>query len=229
METTATIPDPHPIRVVMVEDDPEFQGAIAAAIHTVPDMVLVAVAGTRAEGLALLGSTPPDVLLVDLGLPDGSGIDVIRAAVTQWPHCAIMVSTTFGDEPHVMQSIEAGAAGYLLKDSVPAKLVEEIRCLAQGGSPISPMIARQVLTRFRQSTTTTSLSSPQPTGELVSLSARESEVLNFVTRGYTVDEIAGLMELSRNTVLTFVRRTYSKLKVTSKAEAIYEARNQGLL
>jgi DNA-binding NarL/FixJ family response regulator len=229
MEITDATPHTFPIHVVMVDDDPEFQGAIAAAIHTVPDMVLVAVAGTRAEGLALLASTPSDVLLVDLGLPDGSGIDVIRAAVTQWPQCAIMVSTTFGDEPHVMQSIEAGATGYLLKDSVPAKMVEEIRCLAQGGSPISPMIARQILKRFHQPTTAVNPLNPQSTGERASLSARETEVLNLITRGYTVDEIAGMLELSRNTVLTFVRRTYSKLKVTSKAEAIYEARNQGLL
>lgn len=193
-------------------------------------MDLVAVANTRAEGLALLDGPPADVLLVDLGLPDGSGIDVIRAALRLWPSCDVMVSTTFGDEIHVMQSIEAGAAGYLLKDSAPENLVDEIRCLAHGGSPISPMIARQVLSRFRQRQPAAPVSGPTaPTAERAQLSARESEVLDLITKGFTVDEIAGLMSVSRHTVLTFVRRVYSKLKVTSKAEAIYEARNQGLL
>jgi DNA-binding NarL/FixJ family response regulator len=89
------------------------------------------------------------VLLVDLGLPDGSGIDVIRAAHTQWPTCAVMVCTAFGDEAHVLQSIEAGASGYLLKDSEPENMLHEIRSLHGGGSPISPLIARQILMRFR--------------------------------------------------------------------------------
>jgi DNA-binding NarL/FixJ family response regulator len=218
------------IRVALVEDDTDFQWAIAAGIGEAPDMELVAVASTRADGLALLDGAPTDVLLVDLGLPDGSGIEVIRAALHLWPSCAVMVCTTFGDELHVMQSIEAGAAGYLLKDSTPEKMVDEIRCLAQGGSPISPMIARQVLTRFRQKAPAAPASGPSPpTGERAHLSARESEVLDLITKGFTVDEIAGLMAVSRHTVLTFVRRVYSKLKVTSKAEAIYEARNQGLL
>jgi DNA-binding NarL/FixJ family response regulator len=230
MDATCLKPNAHPIRVAMVEDDPEFQGAIATAIELTSDMALVAVAGTLKEGLALLKTPSPDVLLVDLGLPDGSGIDVIRAAANLWPTCGVMVSTTFGDESHVMQSLEAGAAGYLLKDSAHAKLVDEIRSLAQGGSPISPKIARQVLTRFRQSTVAAGpVSAQQPGGEPASLSAREIEVLNFITRGFTVDETAGLMHVSRHTVVTFVRRIYSKLKVTSRAEAIYEARNLGLL
>ncbi len=142
-------PDASLIRVALVEDDAHFRDAFAAAIAEAGDMTLVSVASTRAEGMKALQLPPADVLLVDLGLPDGSGIDVIRAAQILWPACHAMVSTTFGDEAHVIQSIEAGAAGYLLKDSVPRKMVEEIRSLNAGGSPISPLIARQILTRFR--------------------------------------------------------------------------------
>ena len=215
------------IHVAIVEDDLGFRSALARALLAAPDMRLAGTAGTQAEGIALLSGPPVDVLLVDLGLPDGSGIEVIRAAARQWPSCSIMVSTNFGDETHVMRSIEAGAAGYLLKDSSQARIVDEIRSLASGGSPISPIIARQVLAHFRQNAAP---AGTEPAGdEPQLLSAREKEVLDFITKGFTAVEIAKLMGLSHFTVRTFVRRIYSKLKVTSKAEAIYEARNQGLL
>jgi len=215
------------IHVAVVEDDPVFRSALAQAFGEVHDIQLSAVAGTRAEGLALLQGPPTDVLLVDLGLPDGSGIDVIRAATRLWPSCSVMVSTNFGDETHVMRSIESGAAGYLLKDSSLTKIVDEIRSLASGGSPISPIIARQVLARFRL--TGGAGAETPPTEAPPSLSTREREVLDLITKGFTVLEIAKLMQLSHFTVRSFVRRIYSKLKVTSKAEAIYEARSQGLL
>lgn len=216
-----------PIRVALVEDDPDFSDALSHAVTSAPGMLLSGKAGTRADGLAMLRGQPADVLLVDLGLPDGSGIDVIRAATRHWPHCSIMVSTNFGDETHVMRSIESGAAGYLLKDSSPAKMVDEIRSLAGGGSPISPIIARQVLMRFRHSPQAGAgaAHAPAPTP----LSAREQQVLDYITKGFTALEIAELMQLSPFTVRSFVRRIYSKLKVTSKAEAIFEARSQGLL
>jgi len=218
------------IHVAIVEDDPGFRSALASALLAAPDMRLAGTAGTQAEGIALLQGPPVDVLLVDLGLPDGSGIEVIRAAARQWPSCSIMVSTNFGDETHVMRSIEAGAAGYLLKDSSQARIVDEIRSLASGGSPISPIIARQVLARFRQDATGGAAPGTELSGDAPQLlSAREKEVLDFITKGFTAVEIAKLMGLSHFTVRTFVRRIYSKLKVTSKAEAIYEARNQGLL
>lgn len=220
-----------PVRVALVEDDMHFQQAFAEAIEAAPDLHLAGVAGTRSAGLALLDGPAVDVLLVDLGLPDGSGIDVIRAALDRWPACGVMVSTTFGDETHVMQSIEAGAAGYLIKDSTPGRIIEEIRNMANGGSPISPMIARQVLQRFRQHAggRTAEAPAPPPVREQVTLSAREQEVLNYITKGFTAEEIAGLMQVSRHTVQTFVRRIYAKLKVNSKMEAIYEARHHGLL
>ncbi len=218
------------IRVALVEDDVNFQNTLMEAIHAAPDMTLLAVAGTRAQGLRMLDQMQADVLLVDLGLPDGSGIDVIRSAHAKWPGCNIMVSTTFGDEMHVMQSLEAGAAGYLLKDSEPQRMVFEIRSLYAGGSPISPLIARQILTRFRQGEKSPPAPPEAAPGkQRAALSAREREVLEFITKGFTSDEIAELMSVSRHTVLTFVRRIYAKLEVNSRAEAIFEARSLGLL
>jgi DNA-binding NarL/FixJ family response regulator len=216
------------IRVMLVEDDIRFQNALITAIQLAPDMLLTNVASTRAEGLQMLETAKIDVLLVDLGLPDGSGIDIIRTAHAKFTACNIMVSTIFGDELNVMQSLEAGAAGYLLKDSKPERMIFEIRSLYQGGSPISPLIARQILTRFRQAKipliSTTSSTKPH-----AALSEREQEVLEYITRGYTADEIAGLIAVSRHTVVTFIRRIYIKLEVNSKAAAIYEARHQGLI
>jgi DNA-binding NarL/FixJ family response regulator len=218
------------IRVVLVEDDVSFQQALMETIQGEPDMVLQAVANCRVKGLQVLELAPIDVLLVDLGLPDGSGIDVIRAAHARWPQCGIMVSTAFGDELHVMQSLEAGAAGYLLKDSAPQNMLAEIRSLYAGGSPISPLIARQILNRFRaHDKPTAAMMLAAPGKPRAALSAREQQVLEFITKGFTSDEIAGLMSVSKHTVLTFVRRIYSKLEVNSKAEAIFEARYHGLL
>lgn len=219
-----------PIRVALVEDDVNFQHALKMAFQTVRDMVMVKIASTRECGLQMLDEVRADVLLVDLGLPDGSGIDVIRAAHAKWPGCNIMVNTAFGDESHVMRSLEAGASGYLLKDSEPEKMVFEIRSLYAGGSPISPLIARQILMRFRQADqAAASPAAPASNKQRAALSAREMEVLEFITKGFTSDEIADLMSVSRHTVLTFVRRIYAKLEVNSKTEAIYEARKQGLL
>lgn len=222
--------DSNLIRVALVDDDVDFQMAVAEALAASSDIVLQSVAGTMAEGLMMLNTPQIDVLIVDLGLPDGSGIDLIKVAYEKWPECNLMVSTTFGDELHVLQSLEAGATGYILKDSEPINLINEIKSIHSGGSPISPLIARKILMHFRSA-------SIQPAAQNlkfadinpVMLSKREQEVLEYITKGFSSNEIASLLDVSPHTILTFVRRIYAKLKVTSKTEAIYEARNQGLL
>jgi DNA-binding NarL/FixJ family response regulator len=216
------------IKVALVEDDIHAQNANAVGAST--DMQLVGIAHTQFAGLSLLKAEPADVLLVDLGLPDGSGIEVIRVAQVSWPACAVLVCTTFADEAHVIKSIEAGASGYLLKDSAAGDMLAEIRSIHSGGSPISPLIARQILTRYRRDSNERLAAPTEPTdARLGSLSTREKEVLELITKGFTAAEIAALTKVSRHTVQTYVRRIYVKLKVTSKAEAIYEARSQGLL
>ncbi len=218
------------IHVALVEDDVHFQNVVISAIESSSDMRLSSLSGTRAQGLRALKKPAAQVLLVDIGLPDGSGIDVIRAACLEWPRCAIMVCTTFGDEFHVMQSIQAGALGYLLKDSTLDSILWEIRSLHGGGSPISPLIARQILKRFRHSTALSAYSAAMHSPAAPTLlSSRENQVLELITKGFTADEIGKLMQVSIHTVQTYVRRVYGKLNVTSKAEAIYEARQQGIL
>ncbi len=212
-----------PLKVTIVEDDASFRGSFTAAVEAAEDMVLHAVAENVAEAIALLSGPPADILVVDLGLPDGSGIEVIRAAHGAWPECGIMVSTTFADDRHVIPSIEAGAAGYLLKDSSHSRIADDIRTLHSGGSPISPRIARKILLRFMPP------NRPPVAHRQPILSPREQQALELITKGFSYDEIAELMGVTRNTVMTFVRRIYQKLEVTSKAEAIFEARSHGLL
>ena len=207
----------------MVEDDAACRLAVVRAVAAAEGIVMVWTAASRVEALAQLPGAPLDVLLVDLGLPDGSGLDVIAAARRCWSGCAVMVSTIFGDEGNVLRSIEAGAMGYLLKDLRAAALVQEIRSLHAGGSPINPMVARKLLLRAASAPTT------QPAAEGPLLSAREAEVLRLVARGYTVDEVAGALGVSRHTVRSFVRRIYAKLQVGNRAEAVREGARQGWL
>lgn len=234
MTTEATLhppapQSPKPLAIVLVEDDVAFQDAFRAAVGAAPDLSVIGVAATVAQARVMLEGPAADVLVVDLGLPDGSGIDVIREAHARWPDCAIMVSTTFADERHVIASIEAGASGYLLKDSALPAIPEDIRVLHGGGSPISPRIARQVLMRFRPDEKPVDEATAAAKAAAPSLSEREQETLQLITRGFSFDEIAELMNVSRNTVLTFVRRIYTKLEVRSKTEAVFEARAHGLL
>jgi DNA-binding NarL/FixJ family response regulator len=215
----------------MVEDDAACRLAVMQAVQSSQGLQMLWAAASRREALSLLQdesfATPPDVLLVDLGLPDGSGLDVIAAARAGWPDCAVMVSTIFGDETHVLRAIEAGAMGYVLKDLSPDELVAEIRSLYAGGSPINPMVARKLLVRQAAQ----AVPPPQaPALEaLAQPSAREAEVLTLVARGYTVDEVASALGVSPHTVQTFVRRIYTKLQVNSRAGAVREGARQGWL
>ena len=210
------------IGVVLVEDDPLFRDSVRGALTQTEDVVLQAEAVTLAEGLALLAGPPAEVLLVDLGLPDGSGIEMIRAARQAWSDCAVMVATLYGDEERVFASLEAGASGYLLKDSLASSIVDDIRNLHAGGSPISPLIARRLLRHFQPPAS----SRPVPG---IELSARERQVLELITRGYSVAEIAEQLQVSPWTVQTYVRRVYEKLGVHSKAAAVNAAHRLGLL
>ena len=211
-----------PISVVIVEDDERVRSAFSAILQAAGDMRLLGMAADVDEGLALLDATRPDVLLVDLGLPSGSGIQLIRHAQAHLPDTDVMVVTVFGDEPHVMASLEAGATGYLLKDTHAGDLIEQIRSLRAGGSPISPVIARQLLLRLAPQ-------GSQPLADEALLSPQERQVLTYSAKGFSFDEIASMLGLSRHTVMTYVKRSYRKLQVHSKTEAIYEARKLGLV
>jgi DNA-binding NarL/FixJ family response regulator len=140
-----------------------------------------------------------------------------------------MVITMFGDEANMLQAFEAGAGGYLLKDGTEADLAAHVLSLHGGGSPMSPIIARQLLVRWQADTPHATPAVPAAEGGPVALSKRESEVLNLVARGFIYPEIAQQMGLSVSTIQTHVRNIYGKLDVHNKTEAVFEARQLGLL
>jgi DNA-binding NarL/FixJ family response regulator len=212
------------IKVMIVEDDPVFLNRFCKIVTAHPDFELFAAVTTGVAARESLLRGAPDVLLIDLGLPDVSGTEIIRETAMRHPQTDIMVVTVFGDEEHVLASIEAGATGYLLKDSLPEEFIGVIEQLHAGGSPISPVIARQLLRRLRPA---------QPLGPDLSdcrrLSARESEILALIAKGFTFAELAKLLDISPHTVTTYVKKIYQKLVVHSRGEAVYEASRRGLI
>jgi DNA-binding NarL/FixJ family response regulator len=219
-----------PISIVIVEDEPEFRRRFAQIIESEPSMQLVGVAASRREAQTIIDRENFDVLLIDLGLPDGNGIDLIRQVSQKKPDADIMVVTVFGDEQHVVSSIEAGATGYVLKDSTPADVISCIRLLRAGGSPVSPVVARSVLRAIRNRMgATASPAARSATPEDNPLSTRETEILQLLAKGMSFNEIGEILGISPHTVTAHIKKIYRKLAVHSRSEAVYEATQMGLL
>lgn len=219
--------------VMVVEDDPAFRARFCRIIASAPELDLLAAVSDLASARSTIAREAPDVLLTDLGLPDGSGIELIRETALQHPATDIMVISVFGDDQHVLASIEAGATGYILKDSLPEEFVGLIAQLRAGGSPISPLIARQLLRRFQPQTPLPHEPALAPAPNQVNpdsgLSPREAEVLGLVAKGFNFAEIARLLAVSPHTITAHVKKIYQKLAVHSRGEAVYEATKMGLL
>lgn len=210
-----------PCTVLIVEDDRNFRLRFQGVLGTDPRWCVVDAVDTLAAGLQALRQLRPQLLMVDLGLPDGDGAELIRTAALEQPETLSMVVTVFGDEEHVVRAIEAGATGYLLKDAGDDDIHGALRDLLQGGSPISPMVARLVLARMRAR-------AEPPAAELeadteVGLSEREVEILTLVAKGFSFSEICGLLSITVNTVKTHVHRAYRKLGVHTRGQAVHEA------
>lgn len=220
-------------RIAMVEDDARVRRSFARAIEATGRMALVFEANRMADAVAWIAATPPpqapDVWLVDLGLPDGSGLHVIEAAAAHHPHSQVMVVSTFGDEAKVLDSIAAGATGYILKGEGEDEIVEHIDDLLRGGSPMSPVIARQVLMRMRAQHAPPPRTGGAPDTPADALTQREIDVLGLIARGYSYDEVGRHTGIATNTVRHHVKNIYAKLCVHSKNEAVFEARRRGWL
>jgi DNA-binding NarL/FixJ family response regulator len=213
-----------PISVLIVEDDAVTRSMIAAAIASEPALTLAAALGSVRETLDWLKTGRADMLLADLGLPDGSGIEVIRACLRRCPECDVMVISMSSDEESVLACIEAGAAGYVLKDAGGIDIVRALMELQAGGSPISPMVARKVLSRMRSGAMPVAIVSDAPP-----LTKRESDILGLIARGDSYGAVARELSVSVGTVQTHVKNIYGKLSVHSRGEAVFEAQRRGLL
>jgi DNA-binding NarL/FixJ family response regulator len=246
MHIEASTRPPASWTVLVVEDDVRLRDTLERSVRAEPRLRWLAGLGTLREARAWLGTTTeaPDLLLADLGLPDGSGLEVIRAMAARFPACDPVVLSIYGDEASALASIEAGAVGYLYKDAAPADIARTLLDVKAGASPISPMLARSVLTRYRRLRLAADAAGAAPdtsgpwlargaaTPEAVRpafLSAREQEVLDLIARGFSYAEIARLKDLSVNTVQTHIKNLYAKLAVHSKNEAVFEASRLGLL
>jgi len=209
---------------ILVEDDAPTRDRLARIISAHPQLVLLAACENLAEARAELNKHTPNVLLTDLGLPDGHGTTLIREVRQKDERIEIMVVSVFGDEHNVLNAIEAGATGYLLKDGDSSYVADSILELVAGGSPISPSIARHLLQRFNKSRPAATKEPSAP-----ALTKREMEVLQGVAKGLTYTEIAELLGMSPNTITSHIKHIYRKLEVRSRSEAVFEAVQLGLI
>jgi DNA-binding NarL/FixJ family response regulator len=221
---------PHaPISVLVVEDDELTRRSLCLAIDSEPTLRLAAQFDSVAPTLLWLEIESVDLVLTDLGLPDGSGVDIIRACVERCPNCDIMVITMSSDDESVIASIEAGASGYVLKDAGRVDIVRALLDLHAGGSPMSPLIARKVLERMRDSKAPAAAATVTENTAANLLTKREAAILNLIARGDSYVEVARLLSVSVGTVQTHVKNIYGKLAVHSRGQAVFEAQRRGLL
>jgi DNA-binding NarL/FixJ family response regulator len=171
-----------------------------------------------------------NLALLDLNLPDGSGIDLIGCVRQRCPDAYIVITTIFDDEEHILKALRAGAHGYLLKDSPDARFIQKLRGILSGDPPLSPSISRRILRYFMENTPPDTANHSHKTKATdTNLSPREQEVLTLVAKGLSRHEVAELLGLSSNTVARYIRDVYQKLDISSRAEAAVEACRMGLI
>jgi len=213
---------------LIVEDLPQARDWLVSVLRTAFPLIEVSLACRLDEALRCVAERSFDLVLVDLGLPDGSGVDVVGALHHHQPQALPVVVTIYDDDAHLFPALQAGAFGYLLKDQPAAVLVAQLLRMINGEPPLSPPIARRVLAHFANGAKQRDML-PRPIEDSVHLSERETEVLQRVAKGYTLPEIAQQFGLSRHTVGDYIKQVYRKLKVSSRAEATLEAARRGLV
>jgi two-component system, NarL family, response regulator DevR len=205
------------IRLLLVDNHQIVRIGLATLFRTVPHFLVVGEAGTVAEAVAQAPQCAPDVVLMDVRLPDGSGIEACRQIRSERPEARVLMLTSYSDEEAVIASIMAGAAGYLLKDTDAEKLIEGIEAIARGSSLLDPAVTQTVLSWMQQP------SVQVPGDPLSELSEREREILPLVAEGKTNREIALLLSLSENSVKSYVsnilQKLRQKLRLARRAEA----------
>lgn len=209
------------IRVLIADDHPVFRFGLRALLGAAPEMEVVGEATTGDEAVSLAGSLEPDVVLMDLNMPEVNGIEATRRILQRSPHIAILVITMFDDDS-VFAAMQAGARGYLLKGAEGEETLRAIRAVADGEAIFSPTAAQRLIEYFARRQPS---ASPQVFPELTD---RERQILALIAQGYTNAEIADRLVLSPKTVRNYVSNIFSKLQVADRAHAIIRARGAGL-
>jgi len=211
------------ITILLVEDDPPTCLRLRDALASAGFQVTAAM--TLGEARASLAQAPPRVLLTDLQLPDGHGVELIRETRQRFPETEIMVVSILGDEESVISAITVGATGYILKDAFPTDIAATVRDLVAGHSPISASIARFIVRRTQASAEPP----PGPPLNTTKLTPREIDILWGIAKGFSYAEIASHLGMSRQTVPGHIKSIYRKLEVHTRGEAVFEALQQGLI
>jgi len=207
-----------PIQIAIVEDDEEIRNSLSHRIAATASFRLLRSYGDAESALADLPRHQPDVVLMDINLPGMDGVECVRQLKPQIPEAQFIMLTVYEDNNRLFKSLVAGASGYLLKRISPAKLVAAIREAYQGGSPMTPQIARRVVQHFQQE---------QPvSSELNRLTPREKEVLDQLAKGFRYKEITGNLGISLGTLHSYIRSIYEKLHVHSRTEAVVKFLNR---
>ena len=209
------------IRVAIVEDDGALRNGLRRIVDSAAGFSCAGAFGSAEEALSGLSLSPSDVLLLDIQLPGMPGSEAVKHFRDRWPALKVLMLTVFTDEAKVFGSICNGANGYLLKTTPPAQLFEAIAAAHEGGSPLSPQIARQIVALFQKT------GPPQPPAQ--SLTPQELRLLSLLAEGYGYAGAAERMDVSINTVRNYIRTVYEKLHVHSKSEAVSAALRQGLI
>lgn len=212
------------ISVLLVEDDAPTRGRLRDALAGEAGFS-VTDAGNLAEARAALNRAPPRVLLTDLQLPDGHGVELIRETRQRFPDTEIMVISILGDEESVIAAISVGATGYLLKDAFPTDIAATVRDLVAGHSPISASIARFIVRRAQREPELAT----RPQINTARLTPREIDILWGIAKGFSYADIAVHLGLSKQTVPGHIKSIYRKLEVNTRGEAVFEALQQGLI
>lgn len=207
---------------LVIEDIPATRLWLGEALASAFPGIAVESAGTLGAALALIERQAFEVALVDLDLPDGSGLEAIAALRRRLPATTAVVTTIFDDDAHVFPAMQAGAQGYLLKEQPRERFIAGLQGILRGEPPLSPAIARRMIAHFNAAAAPAG-------GEEIALTPRETEVLRLVAKGFTQQEIAGHLGLSRHTVVDHVKALYRKLNVSSRAEAALAATRRGLV
>jgi len=200
------------INVAIVEDNDKIRDGLSLLIDGSEGFNCVAAYSNAEDALKFLPGQKPDVVLMDIQLPKMSGIECVENLIEKSPDLQIMMLTVYEDNEQVFKSLAAGATGYILKRTPPAELLEAIRELHEGGSPMSDQIARKVVQTFQQI--------GKSSKETENLSERETEILSYLAKGYQDKEIAEKFFLSVKTIRTHLRNIYKKLHVHSRTEAV---------
>jgi DNA-binding NarL/FixJ family response regulator len=210
--------------ILLLEDLPEIRAWLKVLVKQVFPNAVISESARVHDALELITAVKFDLALVDLGLPDGSGVDVVAALRESQPEAQSVVVTIHDDDDHLFPALQAGAFGYVLKEQPREQIAEQLNRMSQGEPPLSPSIARKVIKYFAEQ------AKPHPKDNIphVQLTDRENEVLLRVAKGFTLPEIGVQLNLSRHTIADYVKQIYRKLNVSSRAEAALEAQRLGL-